>query len=111
MADHACDKPLTCSDRQTDVPAAMGPDFQGAATAKCCYHSRHGTCALTKCLLRRCSTTTRSAGMIMSNYSAKAPEYGALQTLREYGRWIEFAQRLECAVFRRFAPAPEQLRL
>ncbi len=39
-------------------------------------------------------------------WGSKAPEYGALQTLREYGWAIEFAKRLECAVFQRFS-SPE----
>jgi hypothetical protein len=40
-----CDKRLTCSDRQTDVPAATRPDFQSAAIARAGYHLWHGACA------------------------------------------------------------------
>jgi len=47
------------------MPAATGPDFQGAGTAQSVYHSRHGTCALTKRLSQHRPTTTQGAGMII----------------------------------------------
>jgi hypothetical protein len=69
IAYHACDKRLTYSDRQTDVTSATGLDFQRAATPRCCYYSRHGTCVVfkTKRRSRNRSTTTQCARIIMKS--------------------------------------------
>ena len=56
------------------------------------------------CLL---STLRRGSGLIPSNVTIqvlrKAPEYGALQTLRESRGASAVEKRLECGAFRRFA--------